>query len=71
MSKELRGSEKLMAGCSGVSTLSPDELEQVAGGRLASSPLSSYWRVFPHGVPWPDIFNVGELEKIGQGGQHF
>lgn len=72
MNTKTRGSEKLMASCSGMSTLSAAELEQVAGGGLLSSPMgqlsSSYWRVFPHGIPFPEIFNTDKLQSVLKGG---
>ncbi|MDJ0739970.1 MAG: hypothetical protein QNJ91_09650 [Gammaproteobacteria bacterium] len=68
MNTEQRGSEKLMATCSEMSTLSQEELDRVAGGALLSSPIfsvsQSYWKVFPRGIPWPEIFNHGGLDKV-------
>lgn len=67
MNDKQRGSEKLMASCSGMTTLSAEELEQVAGGALRSPHFSisnGFWRVFPHGIPWPEIFNQGKLDSV-------
>lgn len=64
MKTEKRGSEKLMQGCSGLNSLSQAELEQVAGGALGGGSLSSYWRVFPHGIPWPELFKANVLKEI-------
>lgn len=55
MSKEIRGSEKLKRECSG-RLLSKEELEQVSGG-VSQSAFNSVYRVFPLGIPWPDIYN--------------
>ena len=75
MTKELRGSEKLIASCSTMTTLSQDELEQVAGGGLPPSPMGgiqlSYRPVFPHGIPWPEIFDRGQLNSLLKGGRQF
>ncbi len=54
MNNRQRGSEKLLAGCTDLQTLSHEELEQVAGAGLLSSPMG-VWRVFPRGIPWPDM----------------
>ena len=59
MNKEQRGSEKLMASCSGVTGLSPAEVEQVAGG------MSITWQAFPHGVPWPELSYGSDLVYVG------
>lgn len=56
MSKEIRGSEKLKRECSG-RLLSKEELEQVAGGVSASAVLGTY-RVFPIGIPWPELLQT-------------
>ena len=65
MNHPQRGSEKLFAGCSDLQTLSQDELEQVAGAGLLSSPLG-VWQVFPRGIPWPEVFAANELTAIKQ-----
>lgn len=68
MNDKQRGSEKLMANCTGMTTLSAEELEKVSGGALLLSPKLSisngFWRVFPHGIPWPEIFNQGKLDQV-------
>ncbi|MCB1801235.1 MAG: hypothetical protein KDI82_06070 [Gammaproteobacteria bacterium] len=67
MKTEKRGSEKLMQGCTSLNTLSREELEQVAGGALLGGGTSIYWKQFPHGIPWPEIFKVNVLREIDQG----
>lgn len=47
MSKELRGSEKLMGSCSSMMTLSQEELDQVAGG---AAPQILHGDSFPYGI---------------------
>lgn len=64
MNTEKRGSEKLMQGCTGLNALSQEELDQVAGGALGGGSTSLYWRVFPHGIPWPDIFRAKVLKEV-------
>ncbi len=55
MNQEQRGSEKLMASCSGVTALSQAEIEQVAGGE------GGIWRAFPHGMPGIELVTQGGL----------
>ena len=71
MSNEIRGSEKLKMSCTGLTPLDEQELNQVVGGYSAAQ---GYWRVFPLGVPWPDIFRGNPIDeqvvnpqKLGQG----
>lgn len=53
MSSKLRGSEQLNMECCGVEPLTREEIEQVAGGAIAS-----WYTVFPRGIPWPELFNT-------------
>ena len=66
MNTEKRGSEKLMGTCSGMTALSQEELEKVAGA--ASLPYISgtysFWKSFPHGKPWPEIFEQVKTEQV-------
>ena len=64
MSKEIRGSEKLKRECTG-RLLSREELEQVAGGFGLNLPQTTY-RIFPNGIPWPDLFKpvVPEIDQV-------
>ncbi len=68
MNTEKRGSEKLMDTCCGMTALSLAELEQVAGA--ASLPYVSgtysYWKVFPHGKPSPELFEQVSLRGINK-----
>ena len=68
MKKEQRGSEKLMASCSSMSTLSQEELEQVAGAGLLSSPLGGYYKVFPRGIPWPELVFESPVAGLANAG---
>ena len=65
MNTEKRGSEKLMDSCSGMTALSQEELEKVAGA--ASLPYISgtysYWKVFPHGKRWPELFEQTAVQQ--------
>jgi len=68
MKAEKRGSEKLKTSCSCMSSLSQEEIEQIAGAGLLSSPMGMQYQVaFPHGIPWPEIFNQGALGSLEQG----
>ena len=66
MNMEKRGSEKLMDTCSGMIALSQEEMEKVAGA--ASLPYISgtysYWKVFPHGKPSPELFEQIAVKQI-------
>ncbi|MCB1789827.1 MAG: bacteriocin [Gammaproteobacteria bacterium] len=62
MQNEQRGSEKLMQGCTGITTLSEEELQQVAGGALSVE----YWKVFPHGIVWPEFLQQDALKDVQQ-----
>ena len=66
MNTEKRGSEKLMSTCSGMTTLSQEELEKVAGA--ASLPYVSgsygFWKVFPHGEPSPELFEKIAVQQL-------
>ena len=66
MSTDRRGSEKLMSTCSGMTALSQEELEQVAGAAASSYIGGSYsfWKVFPHGQPWPELFQQIAVDKV-------
>ncbi len=66
MNTDKRGSEKLMDTCSGMTSLSQAELEKVAGAAALPyiSGTYSYWKVFPHGKPWPELFQQTELQGI-------
>ena len=55
MNQEQRGSEKLMASCTGVTALSQAEIEQVAGGE------GGIWKVFPHGMPGIELVHHVDL----------
>lgn len=57
-----RGSDKLRANCSGVETLTREELEQVAGG----ASFDGIWRVFPRGIPWPELFHNSPLKTVNE-----
>jgi hypothetical protein len=65
MKQERRGSEKLLANCRDLQTLSQAELEKVAGAGLLSSPMG-VWKAFPRGIPWPEVFAANELAAIKQ-----
>ena len=60
MNVQQRGSEKLFAVCTDLQTLSQEELGQVAGAGLLSSPMG-VWKVFPRGIPWPEIYRANDL----------
>lgn len=70
MSTEKRGSEKLMSTCTDATTLSQEELEKVAGAALATSMYVgssyNYWKIFPHGQPWPELFEQITVQKFDQ-----
>jgi hypothetical protein len=72
MKDERRGSEKLLEGCSGLKTLSADEMAQIGGGyafpTISLSPTRVF-RVFPYGIIDPEVLKIGQLEKFGQVGQ--
>ena len=69
MNNRQRGSEKLLAGCAGLQMLSPEELEQVRGAGLLSSPMGVMrlqdWPFFPLGVPALHTFQ-SELAALKQ-----
>ena len=61
MDNRQRGSEKLLAACTDLQTLSVEELQQVAGAGLLSSPMG-VWKVFPRGIPWPEMFALKQVD---------
>lgn len=65
MNSEKRGSEKLMDSCTGLVTLSSEELEQIGGGFVPKFEISSYriFKVFPYGIIDPEVL---QLDKFGQ-----
>lgn len=69
MKTEKRGSEKLMNSCSGLSTLSQDELDQVGGGAWGGpiNQFGSYqsWKVFPFGIIDPQVLQMDKLLDKG------
>ena len=73
MNSEKRGSEKLMNGCTGLSTLSQQELEQVAGGAyLSAFPVvnitpTRIYKVFPYGIIDPEVLNLDQLGGLTMG----
>lgn len=60
-----RGSEKLMNSCTGLSTLSQDELDQIGGGAWggAINQFGSYktWKVFPFGIIDPQVLQMDKI----------
>lgn len=62
MSNQIRGSEKLAASCTDMHTLTEEELAQVAGG----ASLLSISRVFPRGIPWPELVYGGPELFVAQ-----
>ena len=65
MKQAQRGSEKLLAGCTQLQVLSAEELAQVAGAGLLSSPMG-VWKVFPRGIPWPEVYQAGGVDSLNQ-----
>lgn len=65
MKQHRRGSEKLLASCSDMQTLTDEELAQVNGGYS----LTGVWKVFPRGLPWPELFQATDLYKVNEIGQ--
>src|SRR3569833_2606145 len=63
MSSKLRGSEQLNMECCGVAPLTREEIEQVAGGSIAS-----WYTVFLIGIPWPELFNT-QLPSVNPAGR--
>jgi hypothetical protein len=61
MSDDIRGSDKLKTSCSTLSTLTPEELEAVAGGYSLSN---GFYYVFPRGIPWPELFKQDSMSPI-------
>lgn len=61
MSNKQRGSDKLMANCTGMQGLSAEELEQVAGGYGATS---FALKAFPRGIPGPEWLGNGAIKGI-------
>ena len=74
MNTEKRGSEKLMESCTGLTTLSTEELEQIGGGAL-SFPILDFspyrvFKIFPYGIVDPDVLQLDKLkglENLGRG----
>jgi hypothetical protein len=69
MQHEKRGSEKLRHGCSGLTTLSGEELARIGGG-FAFSPVSlnptRVFRVFPDGIIDPEVLRIDRFGQLGR-----
>lgn len=63
MTEKVRGSDQLKLNCSSFSTLTQEELMQVAGGLHNGG--SFLIRPFPQGIPWPDLFvNMPQFNPV-------
>lgn len=54
MNDKTRGSDHLKMTCSGLPSLTQEELAQVSGGFGGLS----YYLVFPKGIPWPQQWSL-------------
>jgi len=61
MSDDIRGSDKLKTSCFTLSTLTPEELEVVAGGYSISN---GFYYVFPRGIPWPEMLRQDFITPV-------